>query len=168
VLAERRFGFLGQQKTTQTARRIGQRGGDGMMAIQPDGTLRCLRPVPRAVVMRTLLRLPMAVAWLRSDRRPRPLLAVAAIRPAAQRQTVASGATLGTLWPFAATLGPVAATLGTLRPVAATLSTLGPIAATLGAEIATRAAAATVSERRTIGRSTTLAIVMRRFHHLVL
>ena len=105
--------------------------------------------------------LPMAVARQRSARWTRPLLAVAAIRPAAQRQTVAGGATLGTLWPFAATLG-------TLRPVAATLSTLGPVAATLGAEIATRAAAATVSERRTIGRSTTLAIVMRRFHHLVL
>ncbi len=166
LLAERRLGFLGQQQAAQTARRIGQRGGDGMVAIQPDGAFRRLRAVARAIVMRTLRPGPMAVARRRSALRPRPLLAVAAVLSAAQRQTVATAAatTLGTLW-------PVAATLSTLWPVAATLSTLGrsrPPLATLAAKIATRAAAATVPERRTIGRPTTLTIVMRRFHHLVL
>ena len=37
---ERRLGVLGQQQAAQPAGRIGQRGGDGVQAVQPDGAAR--------------------------------------------------------------------------------------------------------------------------------
>jgi hypothetical protein len=53
------FSLLGQQQAAQAAGRIGQCRGDGMRAVQPDRTLRCVGTVPRALV---LLRTMLAIA----------------------------------------------------------------------------------------------------------
>jgi hypothetical protein len=46
ALAKNRFGLLGQQEPAEPARRIGESGRDGMMAIKPDGPMRRGGAVP--------------------------------------------------------------------------------------------------------------------------
>jgi hypothetical protein len=47
MLADRGLRFLGQQQAPQAAGRIGQRGGDGMVAVQPDSAFRRVGRVAR-------------------------------------------------------------------------------------------------------------------------
>jgi hypothetical protein len=49
--ADRCLGFLGQQQAAQPAGRVGQGRGDGVMAIQPDRALRCVRRVPWCIML---------------------------------------------------------------------------------------------------------------------
>jgi hypothetical protein len=51
ALAEGGFGFLGQQQAAKAACPVRQRGGDGMVAIKPDGAPGRFRRAPRRSAM---------------------------------------------------------------------------------------------------------------------
>lgn len=50
-MGQRGLGFLGQEETAQAAARIGQRGGDGMMSIQPHRPFRRVRSWARTITL---------------------------------------------------------------------------------------------------------------------
>ena len=96
------FGFLGQDEAAQAALGVGQSGGDGVVAVQPDGALGRVGTGPRAVLPRslivTLTVTARAIGTLLKRRsalgRPRPLgarrtrVAAARILLSAERQPV--------------------------------------------------------------------------------
>jgi hypothetical protein len=195
VLADRGLGFVGQQQAAQPAVRIGERGGDGVVPIQPDGAFRSVRRGAWGVGLTVtsmrrsgaLGRRGEALGWSFPGRTRLKLTA----RCAAMRGRLASGSrtiTVGAI--TAGTIGEGAIAAGSVRACAAGVRAVVPrfsvvaincvagLAAAAATGVRTLSAAALsgrsrrMSPRPAIGttvggraRGAAGTVAMRRFHY---